>query len=178
MAYVKKTITERLNECEFTFLERGDFRVSNALVFYRNFEGRPTNINPEGGKSTFCLALPDDVADMLADRGWNVKIRMPRNEGDIPVKYTECVVNMGSVTPPRVEFITNFNGIETTTPLTTQSSLKRLDEARLARIDLYIWPYKHDRKPYTFKGYANGIKAWQANVQNYGGLFDDEHPEE
>ena len=60
------------NGGKYSFLNNGDLVVEGGAIIYRNFAGQPTKFNPNGGKRTFALVIPQMVADQLIDRGWNV----------------------------------------------------------------------------------------------------------
>ena len=90
------------NESVFETLVNGDISIENAVIIWSNFEGRPTEWNPKGGKRTFNVVLPRKIADQLSKEGWNVKVREPRDEDDDPLIFTEVVLNMDSQYPPRV----------------------------------------------------------------------------
>lgn len=166
-------IAELLRNSKFTFFENGDFEVEHAVISYKNFSGRGNEFNPAGGKRTFALCLPTDIGEHLRDQGWNIRIAAPKKEGDIPILYTECVVNMESMYPPTVELISTFNGKTTRTKL-EGDAVSRLDKVWIENVDVRIHPYKHDRPPYTYKGYANDIRVTQSQGgSHFGGKYDN-----
>ena len=168
----RQTITDRLRNSKFTFFENGDFEVEDAVIMFKNFSGKATEVNPNGGKRTFALCLTDDVGNYLSNLGWNVKIKAPKKEGDVPFMYTEIVVNMNSMYPPTVELISTFNG-KTTVSKLNGDAVSRLDKVWIKTIDIRIHPYKHDRPPYAYKGYANDIRATQAQDSHFGGKYEN-----
>lgn len=70
--------------------------VEDGIIINRNFSGDEKSfegrIMNERGKRNFCVKIDDpDFATMLNEEGWNVKARLPREEGDettyfLPVK--------------------------------------------------------------------------------------------
>ena len=68
------------------------FTMKNAEIFMKNFTGRAGKYTPEGTR-TFMLRLPNDVAEELADDGWNVSYLRPREEGDLPTPALNVTVN-------------------------------------------------------------------------------------
>lgn len=67
-----------------TFAPRGILQIEDARIVYRNFKGEGSQFNREGDKN-FSLVIPDqELADRLTDEGWNIKIKPPRDEGDVP----------------------------------------------------------------------------------------------
>ena len=70
-----------------TFAPRGILQIDDARIVYRNFSGAGSKFNREGDRN-FAVVIPDqEQADALLAEGWNVKIRPPREEGDIPFMY-------------------------------------------------------------------------------------------
>lgn len=167
-------MAELLKKSVFTFFDNaaGDFEVEHAAITYKNFSGKPTDMNPAGGKRTFVLCLPEDVGEHLRDLGWNIKISTPNVEGDPVVLYTEIVINMDSDWPPTVELLTQFNGNTTATRL-TGDEVSRLDKVWIENVDIRIHPYRHGRAPYIYKGYVNDIRVTQAQGgTHFGGKYD------
>lgn len=70
-------------------IEDGTIINKNFSGDEKSFEGRIMN---ERGKRNFCVLIEDpDIADRLNEEGWNIKARLPREEGDettyfLPVK--------------------------------------------------------------------------------------------
>lgn len=56
---------------------------------YKNFSGRKSEYNRLGFR-TFCLIIDNpEFAEQLRNDGWNVKIRAPKEEGELPVQYLQ-----------------------------------------------------------------------------------------
>jgi hypothetical protein len=67
-----------------TYAPRDIIQIDDAKIIFRNFAGRGDKFNREGDRN-FAVMIPDeDMANELADRGWNVKIKPPREDGDLP----------------------------------------------------------------------------------------------
>jgi hypothetical protein len=63
---------------------------------YKNFAGRKSEYNRLGFR-TFCIIIDDpDFANQLKDDGWNVKIRAPKDEGDLPLYYLQLKMSFNS----------------------------------------------------------------------------------
>lgn len=162
------------NNANYSFLANGDLVVEGGAIIYRNFSGQPTKFNPNGGKRTFALVIPQEVADELVDRGWNVKHRPPRDEDEDDMYYTEIVVNMGSEFPPRVNLVTKYGEKENMTPL-TEDNISLLDTSILTNIDMVIHPYAHGRMNAagaTVKGYLKTMYATNEPVVDFGGKYN------
>ena len=176
-------------------LGNGNLNVENAAMIYKNFSGKPTRVNPQGGKRTFSLALSRDLAEKLNDQGWNIKVKEVRDqvvegemtrtvgwqdyianyqtEFDHALIYTEIVVNENSEYPPKIYKVSEFNGEKTIAPIPPEQWY-RLDESELMNIDVSIHPYTHGRSlanPDAKKGYLKSMYAVSVPVDAFGGKY-------
>ena len=72
---------------ELTFAPRDILQINDARIIYRNLRGEGSKVNREGDRN-FAVVIPNqELADELLDRGWNVKIKEPRDEGEVPFRY-------------------------------------------------------------------------------------------
>ena len=189
------TIKHANTESKFELLINGNLNVENAAMIYKNFSGKPTRVNPQGGKRTFSLALNKEFAERLSDMGWNVKVKEVRDqleegettrtvnfddyvrnyatEFDHALIYTEIVVNENSEYPPKIYKVSEFNG-EKTMVLVPADQWYRMDESELSNIDVSIHPYTHGRSianPDAKKGYLKTLYATAAPVDPFGGKY-------
>lgn len=112
--------------------------LEDVKINFRNFAGKPTKFDPDGGKRNFAVFLdPSTAADMLRD-GWNVKQLNVREEGDIPQDYITVKLNYKG-RPPRVVVITSKGK----TPL-DESLVEILDWSDILTSDVTIRPYHYD----------------------------------
>lgn len=78
---------------ELVITPRGNLQIDDAYLRFKNFSGEPDMYTREGDRS-FCVVIPtQEMADDLIDRGWNVKIKPPRNEGDDPFMYLKVKIS-------------------------------------------------------------------------------------
>lgn len=134
--------------------------VNNNLVFEnckicsRNFSGKPTQYNKNGGVREFSVMIYDiPFAERLIADGWNVKIYIPRdmsgNQNGDAVGYLNVAVNFSNI-PPRIVMVTSTRQ----TPL-DEETVGMLDYAEIQNVDLEIRPYnwevngKHGVKAYV-----------------------------
>lgn len=180
---------------KFEILINGNLNVEQAGMIYKNFTGKPTKVNPAGGKRTFSLVLTKELGERLDGMGWNVKVKEVRDqlqegeftrtvswsdyidnyqsEFDHALVYTEIVVNEHSEYPPKIYKISEFNG-EKSMALTPPDQWYRLDENELVNVDIVVHPYTHGRSianPDAKKGYLKTMYATMMPVNDFGGKY-------
>ena len=120
---------------ELTFAPREILQIDNARIVFRNFRGEASKYNNEGNRN-FALVIPDeDIAEELTKRGWNVKIKPPRDEDDDPFMYLPVKVKFND-RGPRIYLITGDRRNEL-----DEESVGILDNVDIISVDLDIRPY-------------------------------------
>lgn len=81
---------------KITYAPRGILQIDDARLIFKNFEGRGDKFNREGDRNFSILIEDPETADELLARGWNVKIKPPRDDDEGPfmrlpvkVKFSE-----------------------------------------------------------------------------------------
>jgi len=123
-----------------------DVSIEDARIIFRNFAGSPTRFNPEGGKRTFSVILPDEIAQDMINDGWNVKEIPPRDPDDEPGHRLEVTVSFprnAQIPPPAVNLITSrgrtlLGSWDDRKQEWDLSDLKMLDWAEIEKVDLKI----------------------------------------
>ena len=130
--------------------------IENARIIWRNFSGGPDKFHPKGGYRNFNVVIDDpEQAQQMADDGWNIKIRPPREEGDEPLHTLEVAVSFDNY-PPKVVMVTRRNKVEL-----DEDSVECLDNCDITSADLIISPYHYETpersgiKAYLKTGYFN-----------------------
>ena len=109
--------------------------MENAKIRFRNFAGRPDEYTREGDRS-FALVIEDeDLADKLREDGWNVKMRLPKEEGAEPWYYLKVKVNFDGI-PPKIVEVTSLNRVAL-----NENTVGILDTAELKSVDVEVSPY-------------------------------------
>lgn len=128
----------------------GNITLEGAKLVLRNFSGKPTKVNPAGGKREFGVLLDTELAHKLEADGWHVKWFQPSLEYEdsepqpwLPVK---CV--FGNY-PPLIMLI----GSRGKTKI-TEDLVYMLDGINIKSVDIIIRPY-----PWEFGG-KSGVSAY------------------
>lgn len=134
--------------------------IENAEIRFRNFKGEEGKFNPKGRRN-FCVFLPDDFAEDLEEKGWNVKWLEPKDDRDADRQaYLQVGVTF-DVYPPQIVLISG--GRKT---LLNEETIGILDWAEIEKADLIIRPYNWE---------VNGRKGIKAYVKAlYVTLVEDE----
>lgn len=111
--------------------------IEDAHVIFRNFSGEESKYN-RAGKRNFCVIIEDpDLAQKLADDGWNVRLLRPRDEDEQPRHYLQVEVNYDSKFPPKVIMITRHSRVDL-----LEGTIGSLDYAELKKVDILVRPYQ------------------------------------
>ena len=75
-------------------------QIDNAHIIYRNFEGRGGKYNRPGERN-FAVVIPTtELADILTDNGWNIKVKPnKRDDQDVPFMYLPVKVSVNDRGP-------------------------------------------------------------------------------
>ena len=120
---------------ELNIRENGKLEFNDCRIIFRNFSGVGSKFNREGDKN-FAIVIPDtDCADMLANAGWNVKMKPALDEGDMPRMNLPVKVKFNDH-GPNVYLQTGATRIKL-----TEENVGMLDKLDVERIDCDIRPY-------------------------------------
>lgn len=155
------------------FAPRGILQIDDARIIYRNFSGVGSKFNREGDRN-FAVYIPDeDMANELKERGWNVKIKPPREDGDDPFMFLPVKIKFND-RGPSVYLVTGNKK----TPL-NENTVSCLDDIDILSVDLDIRPYDWEVNDKTGRtAYLQSIWVTQEVDRFASRLMDDEYPEE
>ena len=121
--------------------------MEDVRLVFKNFSGKEGMYNREGDRN-FAVLLNGEVADVMAEDGWNVKWLKPREEGEEAQAYLQVSVNFKG-RPPNIVMITHNNRTHL-----DESNVTMLDWVDIKTVDLIVRPYE-----WSVNG-KTGIKAY------------------
>lgn len=145
---------------------KGLVRIDDARIIFRNFEGRGSMYNREGDRG-FSIVIPDEnTKKLLVENGWNVRIKPPREDGEMPFMYL----------PVKVK----FNGRGPNVYLKSGDALNILEEEHVGCLDrMDIFSVDLDIRPYDWEMHGDtGRTAYLQSMkvtQRISDRFFDEY---
>lgn len=116
--------------------------VRGAQLFFRNFAGKPTPVNPAGGRREIGLFLTDEAADVLASHGCNIKHTHPRRPDEAPRAYVPVIVKDFGPDWGRT-YVFQYSSGNPNPVLIPIESYGDLDNLWMSNIDLIITEYHY-----------------------------------
>lgn len=129
----------------------GNVLMEDVRIVFRNFEGKEGPYNKAGDRN-FAVLLDDNVAQMMAEDGWNVKWLKPREDEEAKDEPEQAYLPVSiryDVFPPNVVLVTSGN--RTTLD---ESTIEMLDFADITKVDIIVRPHSWQVNNKT------GIKAY------------------
>ena len=123
---------------KINFAARGIVQIDNARIIYRNFAGAPSKFNREGDRNFAVVIDKQDIAEALTEKGWNVKIKSPREEGDEPFMFLPVKVKFND-RGPRVYLQNSLEGRNRV--MLDEDAVGMLDHVDIINVDLDIRPF-------------------------------------
>jgi hypothetical protein len=119
-----------------TFAPKGILQIDDARIIHRNFAGVGSKFNREGDRNFSVVIEDENLANQLAEEGWNVKIKPPRDENDTPFMYLPVKVKFNDRGPS----VYLKSGMADQVRL-DEESVGCLDDIDILSVDLDIRPY-------------------------------------
>lgn len=122
--------------------------IRDAKIIFRNFSGKPTQYTPEG-RRTFSVVIEDEeLANTLANDGWNIK-PLKQRDPDEPIHYHLPVAVFFGNYPPLIIMKTGDKRVDL-----DEATVQCLDWADIKKADLVI-------RPRTYEALGRkGVKAY------------------
>lgn len=164
---------------ELRILENGCLQVDDARIVFRNFSGAPSKFNKEGDRN-FSLVIPnEDIADALVNAknkmgvGWNVKIKEPIEEGDLPLMHLKVKIKFNA-RGPKVYLKTGDR-----VNLLDEETVGMLDDIDIDHVNMDIRPYDDEINGKPFRSaYLQSIEVVQ-NIDRFAARYaEEEFPRE
>lgn len=152
-----------------TFAPRGILQIDDARIVYRNFAGVGSKFNREGDRN-FSVVIPDqETADALIEAGWNVKIKPPREEDEMPFMHLPVKVKFNDRGP------TAYLKSGRTKPVELdEDTIECLDDLDILSVDLDLRPYDWEVNGKTGRtAYLESIHVVQ-KVDRFAERYADE----
>jgi hypothetical protein len=143
---------------EITFVPGDVLQIDNARITYRNFAGAATAYNRAGNRNFTLIIEDDETAQELINRGWNVKIKPPRVDGEEPFRTMEVRVKYNNGYGPDAYLRSGAAVVKL-----TEDTIGRLDKVSIQSVDLDIrafdWEMPGGKSGRT--AYLNSIEVTQ-----------------
>ena len=120
---------------KITFAPRNILQIDDARIIYRNFAGEASQFNRAGDRNFSVLIEDEQIANELRDRGWNVKIKQAREEGDTPFMHLPVKVKFND-RGPSVYLVSGSNRVRL-----DEETIGMLDNIDILGVDLDIRPF-------------------------------------
>lgn len=154
---------------EITYAPRDILQIDDARIVYRNFSGEGSKFNREGDRNFAVIIEDEETAQRLADEGWNVKIKPPRDDDDSPFMFLPVKVKFNERGP--VAYLKSGNADPV---ILTEETIGCLDDIDILNVNLDIRPYNWDVNGKTGRtAYLQSILVFQ-DVDRFAAMFDNE----
>ena len=146
-------------------MAKSNIVMENARLIFRNFEGREEKYNRKGDRNFGLIIEDPEVAQQLAEDGWNIKELTPKNNDDYDdtpevIYWLPVTVRFDNV-PPKVMLVTRRKKTRL-----NEDNINTVDYANIAKVDLTVTPYDWE---------VNGKSGTKAYLQTmYVTMNEDE----
>ena len=153
----------------------GYLEINEARILWPNFEGRGDRFNKQGDRN-FNLVIPDqEIANALLNdtneygKGWNVKIKPPREEGDAPFMFMKVNVKFNN-RGPNIYLVSGNKQIAL-----NEDTVGMLDEIDIISCDMDIRPYDGETAGgQAFRSaYLSAMRVYQ-RVDRFAAMNNDD----
>lgn len=179
MSKVLETAYEEVKKSQFYFVDKSNFEVRDAFIFWTNFSGKPNQFG--NAARTFNLAVPAEAAAELLSIGYRVREEvvgevLDENTGkSIPAKvfFINIKVNLDSEYPPMIKMFSEYKGRKSQTTLDDNEKLGILDTIDIKSCDLAVHSYMSKKFEGKCTGYLKTLYVIKEPNIIFGGKYDD-----
>ena len=157
-----------------TIAPRGILQVDDAIIIFKNFEGRGDKYNRQGDRNFALLIEDEETAEALIREGWNVTVKPPRDMDDEPFRYLKVKVKFNDRGP--TVYVKSGGNMKRL----TEDTVSALDYLDIASVDLDIRPYD-----WTMRDGKSGRTAYlqsihvTQNIDRFAARYaEEEYPTE
>ena len=156
-----------------TYAPRDILQIDEVRIIYRNFAGRGDKYNREGDRNFAVLIPNEDLANELVERGWNVKIKPPRVDGEDPFMFLPVKVKFNDRGP--IAYLISGNR----RVRLDEDSVGCLDDIDIRNVNLDIRPFDWEVNGKTGRtAYLQAIEVTQEIDRFAARYAEEEYPEE
>jgi hypothetical protein len=155
------------------YAPRGILQIDDARIIYRNFAGVGSKFNRDGDRN-FAVIIPNqEIADELIEAGWNIKIKPPRDDQDMPFMYLPVKIKFND-RGPNVYLVTG----DRRNPL-NEETVGCIDDIDISSVNLDIRPYDWEVNGKAGRtAYLQAMEVIQEIDRFAARYAEEEHPEE
>ena len=147
----------------------GYLEINGARILWPNVAGRGDRFNKQGDRN-FNLVIPDqEIANALMNdtnefgKGWNVKIKPPREDGDAPFMFMKVNVKFNNRGPNVYLVVGNPGDRNAKQIALNEDTIGMLDEIDIISCDMDIRPYDGEMangQPFR-TAYLSALRVYQ-----------------
>lgn len=154
---------------EITYAPRDILQIDNARIVYRNFAGEASKFNREGDRNFAVIIEDEETADKLADLGWNIKIKPPRDDDDSPFMFLPVKVKFNDRGPAVYLKSGNADPVRL-----NEEDIGCLDQIDILDVQLDIRPYNWEVNGKEGRtAYLQSMLVTQ-DIDRFAAMFDNE----
>lgn len=147
----------------------GMLQIDDAKIIFRNFSGKEQKYNREGERNFALIIDSQEIADKLIEDGWNVRIKAPREEGDMPFMYLKVKIKFNDY-GPRI-FLRSGNS----RTMLNEETVNCLDGIDIRNVDMDISPniWEDDNGEEHKTAYLRSMEVIQ-ELDRFSARYQDE----
>lgn len=154
---------------EITFAPKDILQIDDARIVFRNFTGEGSKFNREGDRNFAVVIEDEQLANELVEKGWNVKIKPPRDEDDSPFTFLPVKVKFNDRGPAVYLKSGNADPVRL-----KENTVGCLDEIDILNVNLDIRPYDWEVNGKNGRtAYLQSMLVVQ-DVDRFAAIFDNE----